>query len=441
MHSPTIEALLKFPPEARSRWLRSLSRTELIELGSMPEFWLRREQREPEDYYLWMLITGRGWGKTFTASHLVHKWAHDKRAIGSGAIVLCGATYSDVRTKMVEAQDGGLLSTAPRRFRPDWKPGNGRGKLIWPNGVIAYTVSGGDYDTIRGLNISRIWCDEFAAWANPEEAWRKAIAPALRKRKPKGVVTSTPIPLPFLDWLMQRRRVVVTRGSTFDNPVYDEEFLEQIRDQYEEGSAIYRQEILGEIVMDDPRALFTHEVVAKHRTHEPPNLIRKVIGVDPGTDEHGGGDKCGIVVVGEDERQHFYVLADETTDGNPRHWAPRVRQLVADHGADLVVAERNNGGQMVEMTLSSAAPGHVPYKSVWSSHGKITRAEPVANLYRRGYVHHVGQHKLLESQMCNWWPGCGKPSPDRMDALVFGIVEMARLGQDQEKGSIWGYAS
>lgn len=429
-------------PVFRRQWFATLSPNLRLELAQTAEFWLRPEQHEPTltpgvegDYYLWLLITGRGWGKTRTAASLVHRWARDRRSIGSGVILIAGPNYGDVRHKIVEAQDSGILALAHRNFRPEWSPANGRGILRWPNGVVGVCVSGSDPDAFRGFNASRLWAEELTAWQDPERAWCEGIAPALRRgANPRAIVTCTPLPLSFLGWLMQRKRAIVTRGTLFDNDALAPAYLEQMKDQYEQGSPLWRQEIMGEIVRDNPRALFRHDWFAAGRLHETPtNIVRKVIGVDPGVvGDSAQGNQCGIVVVAQTANGHYHVLADASCSGDPLVWASEVRRVFETHGADLIVAERNNGGKLVEMAIKAAGPGDVPVKLIWSSHGKLTRAEPVAQLYRRGLVHHVGAFQALEQQAAQWWPGSSLASPDRMDALVFAVAELAGLGQTQD---------
>lgn len=448
-HSPIIAKLLAESPEVRREWLRSLTRRELLALKTSPDFWLRPEQHEPNgnDYYLWLLLTGRGWGKTFAASHAVNKWARQRSALGNGVIVIAGATYSDVRLKMVEPPDGGILATSPVNFRPTWSPSTGRGTLRWPNGAQAICVSGSDIDVFRGLNIARLWADEFTSWTDPQGAWERGIVPALRSGpNPRAIITTTPTALSFLKHLTELHRVVVTRGSTFDNPAFGAHFIDQIRRQYVVGSDLYRQEVMGEIVLDDPRALFNQDNIAQWRTHEPPvSVVRIVVGVDPGTAEHNGGNEAGIVVVALLSNGTCLVLYDASTSGEPRLWIPQVVDTYRAFKADCVVVERNNGGQLVELALRAEDP-NIPIKTIWSSHGKMTRAEPVSHKYNHGLVRHYGVHALLEQQMSSWWPGCGKPSPDRMDALVFAVAELLNLHagateSEPDDQSTWqGYA-
>ena len=430
-----VQLLRSLPAVQRRAWLASLEPELALEISQTALFWLRPEQREPRggDYYLWMIITGRGWGKTFAASHLVHRWARNPRALAGGVLILAGPTYGDVRHKMVEAPGCGVLATAHRRFVPTWSPAQGRGILTWPNGVVAYCVSGSDPDAFRGFNAARLWAEEFASWQDPERAWREGAALALRRgASPRAVLTSTPIPLPFLERMMTFDRCVLSGGSTFDNTVYGEHYLEQIRAQYVVGSDLYEQEVLGKILRRHPKAIFSTETIARFRTYSPPAYTRKVIAVDPAVSDDGASTaECGISVCAEGIDGHCYVLADETCSGDPMYWAPRVAELWAQHGADLVIGEKNQGGKLVEMALRGVAR-NIPYRSVWSSHGKTTRAEPVAHHYRRGMVHHVGVHQLLEHQMTAWWPGSGMPSPDRMDALVFALVELAGLSQSDD---------
>jgi len=284
-------------------------------------------------------------------------------------------------------------------------------------------VSADEPDRARGLNLSYAWLDEFAAWRY-EETWTAGLAPALRIGHPQTIITTTPRPTKLLREFMSRTdgSVVVTRGSTFDNAAnLSQAALEELKSRYE-GTRLGRQELYGELLLDTPGSLWRLSDIDETRVDEAPELVRIVVAIDPAVTSGEESDETGIVVVGKGADGRGYVLADRSCRDTPSGWAHRAVQAFHDFNADRIVAEKNQGGDMVEQTIRSVLPT-APYKGITAKQGKRLRAEPIAALYEQGRISHVGAFDLLEDQMTTWLPDSGL-SPDRLDALVHGLTEL-----------------
>lgn len=368
---------------------------------------------------------------THGGSATINEIAEDRSKIRTGDIAIIGRTYADVRFTCIEGSSG-ILNTAKSDFRPVWEPGNAL--LTWPNGVRGRAFSADKPESIRGLNASAVWADEICHWPDPEKTWWEAIEPALRIGWARAIITTTPIPDPFLRKLEAMDDTVVTRASTFDNPHLHEKVLASLRKNFE-GTRRGQQELYGEILENDARFLWNLDTIAASRVRNRPDLQRVVISIDPAASDNENSDSTGIIAVGIDKNEEAYVLEDATMRGKPLEWAARAIQLYRRYKADRIVAERNNGGDMVEAVIRSV-DRNVPYTSVWASRGKRMRAEPVAALYEQGRVHHVGVFEELEREMCDWQ--AGQPSPDRMDALVWGLTDLL-LDEEEAVGDLSAY--
>jgi phage terminase large subunit-like protein len=386
----------------------------------------------PGDWRIWLLMAGRGFGKTRAGAEWVRAIAGAHR---DARIALVGASQIEARQVMVEGASG-LLAISPWWDRPIWNPA--RRRLAWPSGAQATLFGAADPEGLRGPEFTHAWADEIAKWPMGEAAWDNLMMGLRKGMLPRAVATTTPRPVPLVRRLIARagRDVAVTRGRTFDNKAHlAPGFLAAMARDYG-GTRLGRQELDGEMLDDVEGALWTRDLIERCRVrHVPvggdandgaPLLRRVVVGVDPPAGV--GGDACGIVVVGLGRDGIAYVLADASVAGlGPEGWARAVAGAAAAHGADRVVAEANNGGAMVASVLRAVDAG-LPIRLVHAAHGKVARAEPVAALYEAGRVAHRGLFARLEDEMCGLVIGGGYQgpgrSPDRADALVWALTEL-----------------
>lgn len=332
-------------------------------------------------------------------------------------------TAADVRDVMVEGESG-ILATAPPWFRPKYEPSKRR--LTWPNGAQATTFSADEPERFRGPQHDRVWGDEAGAWRYPEAFDQLMLGLRLRDARggpPRCLVTTTPRPTPLIRRLIVDPTTHLTRGSTFDNRAHlAAAYLDQIIRRYE-GTRLGRQELYAEVLDDTPGALWKRDSIDARRVQRAPELRRVVVAIDPAVTSGQGSDETGIVVAGLGVDGHGYVLADLSQKASPDAWARAACKAYADHDADRIVAEVNNGGDLVETVLRTVDP-RAAYRAVHASRGKQTRAEPIAALYEQGRVHHVGSLPYLEDQLCTWDPSADSKSPDRLDALVWALSEL-----------------
>ena len=382
--------------------------------------WARPAQLPPPgDWRVWLLLAGRGFGKTRSGA----EWVRAQVETGAATrIALVAPTAADARDVMVEGESG-LLAISPDDDRPTYEPSKRR--LTWPNGAIATLFSADEPERLRGPQFDAAWCDELAAWRYPE-AWDNLMLGLRLGAHPRVVATTTPKPVRLIRALLKAPDCVVTRGTTFENADnLAPSFLDAIVKHYE-GTRLGRQELEAELLEDVPGALWTRDTIERARIAAPPTLRRVVVAIDPAASSGDNADETGIVVAGLGEDGHGYVLDDLSGRYRPHEWAVRAIAAYRERAADRIVAEANNGGEMVEATLR-AVDASVAYKPVHAARGKITRAEPVAALYEQNRVRHAGAFPSLEDQMCGFAPQiirAGAPSPDRVDALVWALSEL-----------------
>jgi phage terminase large subunit-like protein len=379
----------------------------------------------PGDWSTWVALAGRGWGKTRAGSEWV---LENALTYPSTDWAVIAPTFGSARDVTCEGPSGLLRVARPGEITHYVRS---LGELRLSSGSRIYLRSADEPDRLRGLNLAGAWCDELALFRYPS-IWYEALVPAVRHDPARIMVTTTPRATPLLKDLVGRSdgSVVLTRGSTFDNAQNLSAIaLAELRARYE-GTRIGRAELGGELLEDVEGALWDLALFDEHRIGEAPDLDRVVVAVDPSVSATGASDETGIIVCGVSGRgpdSQFYVLADESLRGSPHRWASRVAVVYEKWGADRVVPERNQGGQMVEDTLRNVAP-NLPVRSVYASRGKALRAEPIVALYEQGRVHHVGVFPELEEQACTWVPGVGR-SPDRLDALVYALTDLAHKGR------------
>ncbi len=420
------------PADVRQDFVRRLiqnPRDEIELLSSWVDFYARDEQLPPDgvDWLVWLLLAGRGFGKTRTGAETVRLEIEAGRA---HRVALIAPTAADVRDVMVEGESGILAISHPDRM-PLYEPSKRR--LTWAaSDAIAMCYSADEPERLRGPQHDFAWADEVGAWRYPRQAWDMLMLGLRLGDRPRIIVTTTPKPIRLIRDLASAPGTVVTRGSTYENADHlAPSFLTAIVGKYE-GTRLGRQEIYAELLEQADGALWTRAMIeaARIAPEDQPALTRVVIAIDPAVTANAHSDETGLIVAGVGLDGHFYVVQDASGRLTADQWARRAVQLYHERDADRVVAEVNNGGDLVALTLRTVDEG-VAFKALTASKGKRTRAEPVSALYEQGRVFHVGGgFAALEDQMCNWVPGGGDPSPDRLDALVWAITELALESRD-----------
>ena len=427
MNSSQAELLASLSESERAEALAGITDPEAAALLYDWRFWARPEQMQPAgDWTTWMVLAGRGAGKTRTGAEFVRQMV----AGGARRIALVAPTAGDARTVMMEGESG-LLSIYPPHQRPEYYPT--RREVHFHNGAQATTYSAEEPERLRGPQHDCFWCDEAAAWKYPEATWDNLMFGLRLGNAPRGIVSTTPKPIPLIRRLVQDPTTHVTRGSTYDNRGnLPRKFFDAIIKRYE-GTRLGRQELLAELLEDTPGALWRQKMIDDSRVlNIPAPLVRIVVAIDPAVSNTEESDETGLVAAGLGPDGHAYVLEDASAQDTPHGWASRAVALLRKLRGDRIVAEVNNGGDLVEYTVRTIDQ-NAPYRALHASRGKEVRAEPVAALYEQRRVHHVGTFGLLESQMCTWVPGQKQKSPDRMDALVWAITD---LMIDQEELSV-----
>ena len=415
-------AFARLTPSERADFLAQLDADEIETLKTLWAFWARPEQLiPPGDWVYWLPLAGRGWGKTRTGAEAVRQWARDFPLVN-----LIGATADDVRDVMVEGESG-VLAICPRDERPRYVAHKRR--LDWPNGGKSLLFSAEEPERLRGKQHMKLWCDELAAWRYPE-AWDQAVFGLRLGARPQAIITTTPRPTKLMRDLLADPLTHQTQHSTFENiGNLAESFLNRVVRKFE-GTRLGRQELHAHMLLDAPGALWTREMIEAAYVDKAaqPKIGRIVVAVDPPVTSGERADECGMIVAGLADDRRVYVLADLSRQGDtPLGWASRAVSALKEHHADCIVAEVNNGGDMIE-TLVRQVDANVRYRAVRASRGKFTRAEPVAALYEQGRVLHCGVFAKLEDQMCLMTPdfdrGRAGYSPDRVDALVWAVSSL-----------------
>lgn len=419
------EQLALLTPEQLDVVLAGLSDDEKSQMLWDWTVWARPKQLPPDGAWrVWLILAGRGFGKTRTGAEFIRREVNAGKA---NHIALVGATAADVRDTMIEGESG-LLRVFPPDQRPHYEPSKRR--VTFHNGASASAYSADEPDRLRGPNHDLAWADELAAWRY-SDAWDQLMLGLRIGEHPRCVVTTTPRPVEVIRRLMTTKdgTVHVTRGSTYENQKnLASAFIDEMRRRYE-GTTLGRQELHAEILDDLEGALWQRTMFDQNRVHQHTQLRRVVVAVDPATTSRTNSNETGIVVAGIGVDGKGYVLDDKTIRGTPDEWGRAAVSAYHTYQCDRIVAEANQGGDMVRHTLMTV-DRNAPIKLVHASRGKRTRAEPVAALYEQGKVHHVGYLSALEDQMCNWVPDLSD-SPDRLDALVWALTELMIDGARQ----------
>ncbi len=420
--------LARLPAQERIEFLASLTDAEAEQLAANWPFWARAEQLiPPGDWVYWIPLGGRGWGKTRTGAETVREWVKTNRFVN-----LIGATADDIRAIMVEGESG-ILNICPKDERPRYIAN--RRELHWPNGAKSLLFSAEEPERLRGKQSAKIWADELAAWRYPE-AWDQGVFGLRLGNKPQAIITTTPRPTKIMRDLLSDPLTYQTHGSTYDNLAnLAEAFIHKVVRKYE-GTRLGRQELHAQMLLDAPGALWTREMLdtCLHRKAERPKLRRIVVAVDPPVTSGENADECGICVAGLMENGGPCIIADLSCQGEtPLGWASIAVKAAKQYRADCIVGEVNNGGELVETLIRQIDPNAI-FKAVWASHGKYTRAEPVAMFYEQGRAVHLGVFPKLEDQMCLMTPDFDRRkagySPDRVDALAWAVTDLCLAGGD-----------
>lgn len=428
----TADVLRNLPDEEVADILRQLGPKKAEELRHDWGFWARPEQLEPAgNWNTWVALAGRGWGKTRAGA----EWVRHRIRSGDKIVHCVAPTKGDVRRVMVEG-DSGLLNvcwSGDETYRgkhigfPVWSPTNN--SLTWENGSKAVFFSAEDPERLRGPQAYSAWCDELCAWRNAQDTWDMMMFGLRLGKHPKVFVTTTPKTTKLIRTILDDEKTTVSTGSTYDNAAnLADTFLDAVRKTYE-GTRLGRQELYAEILDEASGALWNRTLLAKCEIEkdEVPNLSRIVVSIDPAITSNAESDMTGIVVAGVDQEGIAYVLEDHTGRYTPQQWAAKAVELYHEHMADRVVAERNQGGDMVRHTLHTEDE-NLPVKLVHASRGKMARAEPVSALYEQNKVKHVRGLNDLEDQMVQWEPLGSIGSPDRLDALVWALTDLSLNG-------------
>lgn len=387
-------------------------------------WWGEGQQRAPDgDWRCWLFMGGRGAGKTRAGAEWVSSLARNGLA---GRIALVGPTFHDVREVMIEGESG--LRSLPYE-RPVYE--TTRRRLLWRNGAQASCHSAEDPDALRGPQFNAAWCDELCFWAYPDATLERLEHGLRIGRRPRMLVTTTPRPIPALKRLLAAPDTVVTRASTWDNSAnLSPDFIGAIGQRWA-GTARHRQELMGEMIEEVEGALWRRGDLEELRQRVDGPFDRIVVAVDPPASSGRNADACGIVAAaarGEGFAREAVVLADASVQGlSPDAWAARATTLARSVGAHAIVAEANNGGEMVRAVLKAAAP-EMQVRLVRASEGKRARAEPIAALYAQGRVKHAAPFKELEDEMCAFGADGYGDSPDRVDALVWALTDLLLSG-------------
>lgn len=429
MNLSPAQYLASLSEEEREQHLSSLSNEEKARLAHDWNFWGRPDQHAPEgDWFVWMIMAGRGWGKTRTGA----EWVRHLAAKHPGCrIALVGETAADCRDVIIKG-DSGLINIDPLLDDSCWSPTNRC--LTWPNGTKAFTYTGTEPDQLRGPQHHFAWVDELAKYQRIQELWDQLLFGLRLGDHPRVLITTTPQPKKLIKKLCADPNTVITKGSTIDNIAnLAKSAVDQMYDRYA-NTRLGRQELEGELLGDIPGALWSPDMIEDNRIspdERPEELERILVAVDPAASSEEGADEHGIVVVGmardKDGYARGYVLEDATCKGRPEEWAKVAVRMYRKWSADRIIAEKNNGGEMVE-TVIRTADRTVPVKLVHASRGKVVRAEPISALYEQGRIHHVGRFDKLEDQMYSFSTDlvrtASEGSPDRVDALVWGLSSL-----------------
>jgi phage terminase large subunit-like protein len=417
----SLRYLAELPPEELKAKIEALSIDQLGFMDRAWWLWGRKAQKPPPgDWRIWLFMGGRGAGKTRAGAEWI------AQGIRSGAmkrVALIGATYDEARAVMIEGDSGLLKVSATATYQPANR------RVLWPGGALARVLSADEADSIRGHQFDAAWCDEFCKWSAPQDALDMALMALRLGNDPRMLITTTPRNIAALKRLIEMKDCTLTQSRTADNAANLAPGFVQMMEQRYAGTRLGRQELDGDLIEDNESALWRRDWIEAARLREAPKLSRIVVAIDPPVSLTG--DECGIVVVGRDDNGEMFVLADRSMGGlTPTQWASRAIDAYEEFHGDAIVAESNQGGEMVRTVLQQQLTA-APIRLVHATRDKQTRTTPYAALYEKSRVHHVGSFAELEDQMCQF-DGTGS-SPDRLDALVWALADLAPMVRGNPK--------
>ena len=439
----TAETLRSLPASKVKELFQALGPIKTEELKHDWNFWARDAQLEPEGLWnTWFINAGRGFGKTRTGV----EWVREQVKRGKKRIAAVAATNSDIERVMVKGESGflsvcwkGDKTYAGKKMGfPEWSPT--KRTITWENGATVQFFSAEEPERLRGPQFEIAWCDELAAWNKDIDTWDMLQFCMRLGKHPRIVVTTTPKPTKLVRKILKDDKTHVTTGSTFDNSAnLAGTYLEAVKEQYE-GTRLGRQELYAEVLEEAQGALWNTDMLdaCVVKREQVPDLSRIVVAIDPAVTANKESDMTGIVVAGIDVNGIAYVLGDYTDRLSPQGWAAKAIELYHKYEADRIVAEVNQGGDMVKTTIHGEDET-VPFRAVRASRGKYARAEPISALYERGLVKHVANPEdgatlnELETQMRTWEPLGSIGSPDRLDALVWALTDLSLNGYAKPK--------
>ena len=439
----TAETLRSLPASKVKELFQALGPIKTEELKHDWNFWARDAQLEPEGLWnTWFINAGRGFGKTRTGV----EWVREQVKRGKKRIAAVAATNSDIERVMVKGESGFLsvcwkgdkTYAGKKMGLPEWSPT--KRTLTWENGATVQFFSAEEPERLRGPQFEIAWCDELAAWNKDIDTWDMLQFCMRLGKHPRIVVTTTPKPTKLVRKILKDDKTHVTTGSTFDNSAnLAGTYLEAVKEQYE-GTRLGRQELYAEVLEEAQGALWNTDMLdaCVVKREQVPDLSRIVVAIDPAVTANKESDMTGIVVAGIDVNGIAYVLGDYTDRLSPQGWAAKAIELYHKYEADRIVAEVNQGGDMVKTTIHGEDET-VPFRAVRASRGKYARAEPISALYERGLVKHVANPEdgatlnELETQMRTWEPLGSIGSPDRLDALVWALTDLSLNGYAKPK--------
>jgi len=435
LHPAVIDFLDKYFADKEARDVLAAHLATMSEVDQLLWWWEiqwrnigRLPQQAPDgDWWtIHMWMAGRGWGKTKTGANDIALFAAKNRGVRCGVM---GQTFSDTRDICFEGESG-ILNEMPYDLRKICTYNRTLLELHMPwNGSTIKGYSAEKPESLRGPQHHRFWSDEFAAWQYGQECLDQILFGLRLGRHPRLLITTTPSPTPHLVQLVKEAAepnssVSIIKGATKDNiGNLSRIAIERLEKKYA-GTRLGRQELEAELLTDVPGALWSIDQLHRFRVAACPRLVRCVVGLDPSISSGSESDEAGIVVAGEGEDGHGYVKFDRTVSmAKPKDWAKAAVLAYKQNGANAIIAEVNQGGEMVRTIIHQEDP-NVKVVMVHASHSKVARAEPVSMLYEQGLIHHVGVLAKLEDQMTTYVPGTTKKSPDRMDALVWALTHL-----------------